>query len=153
MNRVSAILALPLSMALAACNSNPESGSNSAEDFAARINGPATGAENTPPPATPDAVNTPTVAQPLPGAVDGPYVPGTMTDPASSICGANLMGEFVGQEADEATRTAITEAAAGNSGSVRFVLPGSATVQPDPTNPRLSIMIDNLGVIRDARCG
>jgi len=147
MNNASAILACALLVALAACSASPESGSKSAEDFAARIN---SGKET--PAATDTPSNTPTVAAPLPGAFTGPYVPGTMTDPKSSICAANLMEPFIGKPADDATRTAILETAE-DAGSVRFVMPGSGTVQPDPTNPRLSIMIDNLGVIRDARCG
>lgn len=144
MKKRSAVILSPICVMLVACGQGPETGSNGAEDFAARINGGAP---------QPEAIQTPTVAAPLPNAAEGPYVPGTLTDPQSSICGANLMGEFVGKKADDTTRAAIMQAAEGNSGSVRFVLPGSATVQPDPTNPRLSIMIDNLGIIRDARCG
>lgn len=156
MTKLSAILISPVLVALAACGSNPESGSNSADDFAARINGEQPAAQNAGP------NDAPTVAAPLPGAATQPaatpgaqrqtYVPGTIADPQSSICAANKMGPFIGVPADDATRKAIMEAATG-AGSVRFVMPGSATVQPDPTNPRLSIMIDNLGIIRDARCG
>lgn len=149
MNTSTAILISPILLCLAACEERPQSGSNSADDFAARING---GEKPGPAPVV-KATNAPTIAKPLPGAVEGAYVPGTLTDPNSSICGANLMGEFLGKQADDATRSAVMEAANGTAQSVRFVLPGSATVNPDPTNPRLSIMIDNLNVIRDARCG
>ncbi|KEO91297.1 hypothetical protein EH31_01145 [Erythrobacter longus] len=143
-------LATSLLLTLSACNASPDSGSNNADDFAARING----AKPAAPAATPvnEPLTAPTVAAPLPGAVPGPYVPGTMTDPNSSICAANLMEPFIGQPADEATRNAILEAATGAE-SVRFVMPGSAVVNPDPTSARLSIMIDNLNIIRDARCG
>lgn len=151
MNKLTALLVSPLLVTLAACGSNPQSAPNSetanADDFAARIGGNQASAPVV------DATNAPTIAAPLPGAVEGPYAAGTLTDPNSSICGANLMGDFIGQKADEATRAAIAQAAAGKAQAVRFVGPGSATVQPDPTNPRLSMMVDNLGVIRDARCG
>lgn len=148
MTRSSAILISPMLLVLTACGANPDSGSNSAEDFAARING---GAENAPA-ATPVPTNTPTIAAPLPGAAQGAFAPGTATDPESSTCSANLMGDYIGKPADDATKSAIMIAAAGAS-EVRFVTPGGATVNPDPTNPRLNIMIDNLGIIRDARCG
>jgi hypothetical protein len=36
---------------------------------------------------------------------------------------------------------------------VRFVKPGRVSVNPDPTNPRLSVMLDKQGIIRDVRCG
>lgn len=142
------LLASAILFTLAACNAGADEGSNSADDFASRINGgkPAAASPNV------EATIAPTIAQPLPGAAPGPYVPGTLTDPQSSICAANLMEPFIGKPADEATRNAILEAATG-AGSVRFVLPGSAVVNPDPTSPRLSIMIDNLNIIRDARCG
>jgi len=146
MNKVFVILVCPLLAALVACGANPEGDSNSAKDFAARING---GSDKV----APEAVNAPSVAAPLPSATNGSIVPGTMADPASSVCGANLMGPFIDQKYDDAVRSQIVEAAANNAGGVRFVLPGSVTVKPDPNNPRLSIMIDNLGIIRDARCG
>ncbi|MEP0390832.1 MAG: hypothetical protein ABJ205_07145 [Erythrobacter sp.] len=156
MNKRRAVLVSTLILAITACNSSNEGGSNTAEDFAARINGSKSGAE------TVEPSDSPTVAAPLPGAVprsagvvgvtEETAVPGTMDDPQSSICAANLMGPFIDKPADDAARTAILEAAAG-AGSVRFVLPDGANVQPDPASPRLSIMIDNLGIIRDARCG
>jgi hypothetical protein len=142
-------VAVSLAIMLAACGGGEEDSSNSADDFAARINGEG-GA-----PAV-DATNAPVKAEPLPGAAEGAYTPGTLTDPNSSVCGANLMGPFIGKEADSSTRLAVMDAvreAGKDAGNVRFVAPGSATVQPDPTNPRLNLMIDNLGVIRDARCG
>lgn len=147
MKKVTAILLSPLLAALVACGESPENGSNSADDFAARINGGSQSAVATEPADVPD------VAAPLPSATNGSFVPGTMADPESSICNANLMAPFIGQEYGDAVRAQIVELAANNAGGVRFVLPGTATVQPDPTSPRLSIMIDNLGVIRDARCG
>ena len=148
MNKITVILASPLVLALAACGSNTEDTSNSADDFAARING---GTASAPAPA-PNATVAPTVAEPLPNAAPGVFAPGTLTDPESATCAATQMGPFIGKPADDATRAAIMEAAAG-AREVRFVQPGGPTVNPDPTNPRLSIMIDNLGIIRDARCG
>ena len=62
------------------------------------------------------------------------------------------MGNFIGKPADEATRAAILVAATG-AREVRFVPPGSDYIRPDPTNPRLNLMLDNTGIIRDARCG
>ena len=146
MKTIRAILITPILVALAACGASQEDNSANADDFAARING---GGQDGP---APEATNTPTIAQPLPGAAEGVFAPGTATDPESSTCKANLMGDFIGKQADEATRSAITVAAAGAS-EVRFVTPGGATINPDATNPRLNIMIDNLGIIRDARCG
>lgn len=145
MNTTRAILISPLLLALAACGASTEDSTANADDFAARING----AQNGP---APEATNTPTIAEPLPGAAEGAYAAGTLTDPQSSLCKANLMGDYIGKPADEATKSAIMIAAAGAS-EVRFVAPGGAYVNPDATNPRLNIMIDNLGVIRDARCG
>ncbi|MBE9154217.1 hypothetical protein [Cyanobium sp. LEGE 06113] len=142
-----AFLALPLALALSACGSEPEPAANSADSFAARINQNGT--------ATPAAQGTvaPTVAEPKPGAAPGVFVPGTQTDPASATCGANLMGPFIGQPADESTRAAIV-AALGRSDNLRFVAFGSGGyVNPDPTNPRLSLMLDEQNIIRDARCG
>ena len=145
MNKFSSLIAASALLALAACGGSEADTSNSADEFAARING-----EN-PAPAV-EATNAPQVAAPLAGAAEGPYAPGTLTDPASSICAANLMGPFIGKEADNSTKLAIMDAAKG-AGEVRFVAPGSATVMPDPTNPRLNIMLDATNIIRDARCG
>lgn len=141
------LIAAPALLALAACGGSEAGTSNTADDFAARING------NNPASApNPAATNAPQIAKPLPGAAEGAYVPGTLTDPESAICAANQMGPYIGKEADNATKLAIMEAAKG-AGEVRFILPGGANVNPDPTNPRLNIMIDNLNIIRDARCG
>ena len=165
MKRFACLLVTPLALALAACGAEPTDNNVSADDFAARIKGGNTSASTAPAapaqsatPAQGEAQGVqpvqlapPTVAKPLPGAAPGAYVPGTLTDPNSSTCGANLMGDYIGKEADLATKSAIKMAASGAS-EVRFVQPGQ-TIIPDPTSPRLSIMIDNLGIIRDARCG
>lgn len=130
-------------LALSACGSGVEETSNSAEDFAARINGGnATGAQ---------ATQAPQVAEPLPGAAPGPFTPGTQTDP-SSACGATKMGPFIGKVADDPTRVQIMAAAEGIL-EVRFIAAGSPYINPDPTNPRLNLMLDQQNVIRDARCG
>ena len=143
MTKRSALLILPALLALAACGGSADDNSNSADDFAARING-----------SQPDASATvaPTVAQPLEGAAPGAFAAGTQTDPQSATCAANRMGNFIGKPADEATRAAILVAATG-AREVRFVPPGSDYIRPDPTNPRLNLMLDNTGIIRDARCG
>lgn len=150
--RTRILAALPFALAaltLAACGSEPDPAANDADSFAARINQSAT------PGATPapEATATPTVAKPLPGAAPGAFAAGTQTDPAAKTCGANLMGPFIGKPADQATRAAIA-AALGRTDNLRFVAYGSAGfVNPDPTNPRLSLMLDAQNVIRDARCG
>lgn len=188
MIKVSSLTLAPLILALAACGESPSGNSETAQDYAARINGaggeaaaPSAGSVDGAAPATPEqaaqvdeagqivqpvVLPAPTIAQPLPGAASGAYVPGTLTDPNSATCGANLMGQYVGKEADLATKAAIKLAASGanasganasgasasGSGEVRFVSAGES-VNPDPTSPRLNIMIDNLNIIRDARCG
>lgn len=141
MNKIAVIIAMLF--ALAGCGGNTDDSSNSADDFAARINGAQP---------NPQATVAPTVAEPLEGAAPGAFAPGTATDPQSAGCNANLMGPYIGKAADEPTRIAIQTAAAGAS-EVRFVAPGGEYIRPDPTSPRLNLMIDNLGVIRDARCG
>jgi hypothetical protein len=137
---------VPLILALTACGSEPQQPGNDAESFAARIGA----GEATPAPA---ATATPQQAQPLPGAAPGPYAPGTLTDPAAAKCGAPLMGPFIGKLADQATRAEIARVL-GRTDNLRFVTYGSiGNVNPDPTNPRLSIMLDAQEIIRDARCG
>ncbi|QDH35072.1 hypothetical protein [Porphyrobacter sp. YT40] len=137
---------------LSACGSEPAQPGNDAEDFAARIGG----AQATPAPGTapaPAATATPQIAQQLPGAAPGPFARGTLTDPASATCGAPLMGPFIGKLADQTTRAEIAKML-GRTENLRFVAYGSAgNVNPDPTNPRLSIMLDAQNIIRDARCG
>jgi hypothetical protein len=147
---LTALLPLALTtLALTACGSEPDPAANDADSFAARIN------QNATPGATPApaATATPKIAEPLPGAAPGAFAEGTQTDPAAKTCGANLMGPFIGKPADQATRAAIA-AALGRTDNLRFVTYGSVGfVNPDPTNPRLSLMLDAQNVIRDARCG
>ena len=141
------LLAASLALALAACGSEPDPAASDADSFAARINQNGSAAP------APQGTVAPTVAQPLPGAAPGVFAPGTHTDPASATCGANLMGPFIGRPADDATRAAIVETL-GRSDNLRFVAFGSGGyVNPDPTNPRLSLMLDQANIIRDARCG
>lgn len=142
-----ALLTLPLALALSACGSEPDPAANDADSFAARINqnGSATPA--------PQGTVAPQMAETRPGAAPGPFVPGTLTDPASATCGANLMGPFIGKPADDATRSEIVQAL-GRSDNLRFVDFGSGGyVNPDPSNPRLSLMLDAQNIISDARCG
>ncbi len=116
-----------------------------ADDFAARIN-----AKKSPP--APQGTVAPTVAEPLEGAAEGAYTSGTATDPQSETCRANQMGQFIGQEATNDVQQAIIHQING-ANEVRFVSAGSQFIRPDPTNPRLNIMLDNANIIRDARCG
>lgn len=141
--------ALPLAaaaLALAACGSEAEEPGNDAESFAERIGN----AESSPKPVP---TNPPVIATPLPGAAPGPFTRGTLTDPASKTCGAPLMGPFIGKLADQATRAEIVKVL-GRTDNLRFVPYGTpGYVNPDPTNPRLSLMLDAQNIIRDARCG
>lgn len=145
-------LAPALALALAGCGAEADQPGNDASSFAARIaSGEATPAGSQI--GAPAATATPQIATPQPGAAPGPFARGTLTDPAASTCGAPLMGPFIGKPADQATRAAIAQTL-GRTDNLRFVIFGStATVNPDPTNPRLSIMLDGQNVIRDARCG
>ncbi|MEO1489496.1 MAG: hypothetical protein AAFR88_08705 [Pseudomonadota bacterium] len=152
MTKRTCVAAFALALSLSACGGTAEeTPTNDADDFAARINN-----GNTQAPAAqaaaPAEMQAPQIAQPLPDAAPGQFVPGTATDPESATCGANRMGQFLNRPADDATRAAIMEVASDVS-EIRFVAPGAQGVRPDPTHPRLNIMIDTTGVIRDARCG
>ncbi|MEL7319878.1 MAG: hypothetical protein AAFN04_14700 [Pseudomonadota bacterium] len=150
------VIAATVVLTLSACSSAPEETSekaSQADEFAARINGDkvaqaeataATGPAPSPLPA-------PTVAQPLDGITNTPYSAGTASDP-NSACKANVFGEYLGRKPSAEVRAAILEAAK-SQGEVRFIAAGGDYVRPDPTNPRLNIMIAVDGVIRDIRCG
>ncbi|QIQ86203.1 hypothetical protein [Erythrobacter sp.] len=139
-------LIAPLAFALAACGSQtPAESGNDADTFAERIKGA------TPAPA-PNATEPPRVAAPLPGAAPGPYAPGTATDPEAKTCNAPAMGPYIGKVADDATRAEIMQVI-GGANEVRFIQAGSPYIKPDPTNPRLNLMLDAQNIIRDARCG
>ncbi|MEQ8412075.1 MAG: hypothetical protein RIC51_03735 [Erythrobacter sp.] len=140
---------LALALLLAACGSQtPESPTgNEADAFAERIKG----ASPDPAPA-PAPTQTPRIAAPRPGAAPGPYVPGTATDPEAQTCNAPAMAPYLGKAADDATRAEIMEVI-GGANEVRFIQAGSSYINPDPTNPRLNLMLDKGGIIRDARCG
>ena len=142
--------ALPLALAalaLAACGGEAEQPGNDADSFAARIGQ----GEASPTPA-PSGTVAPTIAEPLPGAAPGPFAKGTLTDPAASKCGAPLMAPFIGKLADQPTRAEIAKVL-GRTDNLRFVAFGGGDVNPDATNPRLSVMLDAQNIIRDARCG
>ena len=138
-------------LALAACGSEPAQTGSDADSFAARIGAPGEATPGATP--APAATAAPTIATPAPGAAPGPFARGTLTDPASRTCGAPLMGPFIGKLADQPTRAEIARML-GRTDNLRFVAFGSTDfVNPDPTNPRLSIMLDAQNIIRDARCG
>ncbi|MBA4046416.1 MAG: hypothetical protein C0471_18675 [Erythrobacter sp.] len=142
--------ALPFALAalaLTACGGDAKEPGNDADSFAARI-----GKGEASPTPGPAATATPVVAQPLPGAAPGPFAKGTLTDPAAGKCGAPLMAPFIGKLADQPTRAQIAKLL-GRTDNLRFVVFGSGDVNPDATNPRLSIMLDAQNIIRDARCG
>lgn len=142
--------ALPFALAavaLTACGNEPAQPDNDADSFAARI-----GKGEASPTPGPAATATPTIATPLPGAAPGAFAKGTLTDPASQNCGAPLMAPFIGKLADQPTRAEIAKTL-GRTNNLRFVVFGSGDVNPDATNPRLSLMLDAQNIIRDARCG
>jgi hypothetical protein len=147
--------AIAFAISLSACGSEPaQRPASDADSFAARIGqGTAAAAPDAALSPAAAATATPQVAQPLPGAAPGPFARGTLTDPAAKTCGAPLMAPFIGRQADQATRAQIAQAL-GRTDNLRFVAHGSGGyVNPDPTNPRLSIMLDAQNIIRDARCG
>ena len=151
MIRTAAIFrALPFALAafaLTACGNEPAQTGNDADSFASRI-----GKGEASPTPGPAATATPTIAEPLPGAAPGAFAKGTLTDPASQNCGAPLMAPFIGKLADQPTRADIAKTL-GRTNNLRFVVFGSGDVNPDATNPRLSLMLDAQNIIRDARCG
>jgi hypothetical protein len=149
--RFGAFVLPALALAISACGTAPSQSGNDAESFADRIGtGDATPGAGTPAPA---GTTTPQIAETLPGAAPGPFSRGTLTDPAAKTCGAPLMGPFIGKLADQPTRAEIARKL-GRTDNLRFVAYGSiGNVNPDPTNPRLSIMLDAQNIIRDARCG
>ena len=142
-------LAVIASLALAACSGGaeePAPQTSEADAFAERINGGKTAQ------AIPTApAGAPTVAAPLEGASSNPYTPGTTTDPKAA-CNPSAFGEFIGRQPSADVRAEIMEAAR-NLPEVRFIAPGGAYIKPDPTNPRLNVMIATDGIIRDIRCG
>ncbi len=153
MNRLSiSVCALSL-LALAGCSNSAEEAAetNVAESFASRINGapeqieqPPSGSEPTEPPAAA-----------FPQARDGiasPYAPGTENAPPGTVCGANLIAEFIGQTADVAARSQIV-ASVSSANEVRFIPPGAGAITPDAASSRLNVMIDSSGVISGAQCG
>lgn len=143
---------LPIALAaltLTACGGNAEEPGNDAESFAARIGN---GDPTSNPTPNQETTGAPTIAAPLPGAAPGPFARGTLTDPAAKNCGATMMAPFIGKLADQATRAEIATVL-GRTDNLRFVIFGSGDVNPDSTNPRLSLMLDAQNIIRDARCG
>jgi len=140
------LLPLPAIALLAACGGAAEQ-SETADQYAARINGTAPSA----PANGPAPQGSPTVSTPLPGAAPGPVEPRTATDPSSSSCGATAAAEFLGQSDNAQVRQAITEKAKPRGG-IRFIRPGEMYTQ-DFNNNRLNVMLDAGGVIRDFRCG
>ncbi|MEM9311174.1 MAG: hypothetical protein AAGA34_06975 [Pseudomonadota bacterium] len=161
MKKLSVLTVATASLALAACGTSApeETPTDEAANYAARINGEQTAQaqpapiETASPSAGPSVASgvTPSAAEPLEAGVPNNYAPGTASDP-NSACNANLFGQFVGQQPDAEVRAQIMEAAA-DIPEVRFIAPGSDYIKPDPTHPRLNVMIAVDGVIRDIRCG
>lgn len=155
MTKLNVLFSITAFFALAACASEAveDNTSTQAEDFAARINAAQQQVEESAAaqePA-PQTAASPAIAQPQQEAAQGVYAPGTATDP-NSACNANIFGQFLGKKPDGDVRKQIMEVA-GDITEVRFIAPGSGYIKPDPTHPRLNIMIAVDGVIRDIRCG
>ncbi len=127
------LTATTLSMLLlTACGAEqPAEPSNTADDFAARINGEA------------DSNSGPSVVQPrsveTQQVFDGP-------------CDASIMDDFIGKPADPETRAAVTGAAEGKV-NVRYQGFDVDPYVPNPDNPSLYLMLDNQGNISRAECG
>lgn len=132
-------------LALAACGGAADRDED-ADDYAARIAGNDAVGQN-----APQGSVAPQVQEVPEGGAPGPFTPGTQTDPTSA-CNAPKIGTYLGKLADDATRAEIMNVIDG-ANEVRFIAPGPTFINPDPTNPRLNIMLDKQGIIRDARCG
>ncbi len=125
---------------LAACGQTAEE-SDTAEDFAARVNGTA-------PQGAVPAENLP--GKPIPPKPSPTWADAALT-PDMANCGADKVAPFLGQPDNAQTRKAIVEAL-GGAANLRFVKPGN-TVEPDAGSKRLNMMVDITGTIRTARCG
>ena len=130
---------------MAACQDTSPANNETADDYAARLNGGPTQpvqAEPTgqvvPPRPTPKPTPTPSWA-------DG------MLTADMAHCDADKVAPFLGQKDSPATRQAI-KSAVGPDRQMRFVMPG-ITVTPNAKSNRLNVMIDITGVVRTARCG
>ncbi|MEM6857861.1 MAG: hypothetical protein AAF559_08310 [Pseudomonadota bacterium] len=152
-----ALAMIPALMILTACGSEPkqEDTTSAAEDYAARINGDKS-AQATPsalPTAEPLAVapEAQTSATPGTDAALQFIERGTASDP-STACNAASFSQFLGKQPSDEVRGQIMDAAS-DIPEVRFVTPGDGYIMPDPTHPRLNIMVAVDGVIRDIRCG
>lgn len=149
MTRFSIALPATLALVLSACGDTREA--ESAEDFAARVNGQQTAAAANP--ATDDQAQQTEarVAEQPEGAAPGPIEPGTATDPQSASCGAPAAAGFMGRALDDTTSKLIADAVPEGT-RIRVLKPGS-TLVANPGSDRLNVMIDNAGIIRDLRCG
>ncbi|MEO0871385.1 MAG: hypothetical protein AAFY19_05405 [Pseudomonadota bacterium] len=152
-----ALAMIPALMILTACGSEPtqEDTTSAADDYAARINGDKS-AQATPsalPTAEPLAVASEAQTPAAPGTDAAPQFieRGTASDP-STACNAASFSQFLGQQPSDTVRAQIMDAAS-DIPEVRFVTPADDYIMPDPTHPRLNIMIAVDGVIRDIRCG
>ena len=157
---------LALGLALAACGSSSGE-TESADEFAARVNAGASGQPVPTAPAAPSdsgttdpapgpaqAPQTPArIAEPKPGAapIQAPFEPGTLTDPKAAECGATKMATFLSQTYSEQLFNVISAQVPANS-PVRIVRPDTAVTQDHRPN-RLNVMLDRNDVIRDFRCG
>ncbi|MGB7406904.1 MAG: I78 family peptidase inhibitor [Pontixanthobacter sp.] len=93
----------------------------------------------------------PTVAQPNSGAAPGAMEPGTMTDPATSTCGATRGASFLGEPFTDELFESIAHIVP-EGGAIRVQRPGESYTQDYVAN-RLNVMLDDGGIIRDLRCG
>ncbi|MXP13976.1 hypothetical protein GRI44_04345 [Altererythrobacter confluentis] len=148
--RIAALGLFPaIFIALAACG-NADQQTETADDFAARVNG-APVAANTSATGQPGQQYAPQLAAPVSGAAAGPPEARRQTDPASASCGANRGAKFLGQPASDQINAEISQILPAGA-TMRVVSYGEA-VDSDFRNARLNIMLDAGGIIRDLRCG
>ena len=146
---IAAVTSLTL---LTACG-NTDGEDESAEEFAARVNGEAPAAIPAGTAASGDAPDpmpaAPAIVSANPQA--GPYEEGTMTDPKASSCGATRGASYLGERYSGELEQSIAHIVP-EGGTMRAVRPGDAVTQ-DLRENRLNIMLDGSDIVRDLRCG
>ncbi len=137
-------------LALCACGASDDDAVESADEYAARIGGQSTDVAA----ATSEAA----VMAPAPGQTDQTgrplrraITPGSYTDPAAKTCGAPQMEGLLGNPyTDELGEKIASNIPTGTA--IRVVQYGAPP--PDGSEAsRLNVMLDQIGVVRDFRCG
>jgi hypothetical protein len=144
MKLTNAISVLAVCLAIAACGSEPDPNAKEVDEFAARIRSGAKPAKDLAATPAPSQTHTPSSDQKSP-------VGETASETGASNCAAPKVAPFFGRQADDATRAAVMAAVAPQT-NVRFIEVGPGVIE-DTESPRLNVMVDVTGVIREARCG